>query len=76
MIGLALLLMQPLLAAGLLPGLPLPHSRAVHRLIGGALVVAVIAHVATLWLTSPPDVVDALLQRSPTPFSVWGIVAM
>jgi hypothetical protein len=29
-----------------------------------------------LWLTSPPDVVDALLLRSPTPFSAWGVVAM
>jgi hypothetical protein len=27
-------------------------------------------------LTSPPDVIDALLFRSPTPFSAWGVVAM
>ena len=35
-----------------------------------------IIHVAGLWITSPPDVVDALLFRSPTPFSAWGVVAM
>ncbi|MEP5153251.1 MAG: ferric reductase, partial [Planktotalea sp.] len=25
---------------------------------------------------SPPDVIDALLFRSPTPFSAWGVIAM
>ena len=40
------------------------------------LVAAVIVHVAGLWITSPPDVIDALLFRSPTPFSVWGVIAM
>jgi len=48
----------------------------VHQWIGGALVAAVVLHVAALWLTSPPDVVDALLFRSPTPFSAWGVAAM
>ena len=38
--------------------------------------MAVVIHVAALWLTSPPDVVDALLFASPTPFSVWGVIAM
>jgi len=33
-------------------------------------------HVAGLWITSPPDVIDALLFRSPTPFSAWGVIAM
>ena len=27
-------------------------------------------------MTSPPDVIDALLFRSPTSFSLWGVVAM
>jgi predicted ferric reductase len=44
--------------------------------VGGLLVLAVVVHVAALWLTSPPDVVDALLLRSPTSFSGWGVVAM
>jgi predicted ferric reductase len=75
-IGLCLLLLQPLLAAGALPGLPSQRARTVHRWLGASLVVAVIVHVAGLWLTSPPDVIDALLLRSPTPFSLWGVIAM
>ena len=75
-VALALLLAQPLLAGGYLPGLAGRRGRRVHRLSGGALLAAVVLHVAGLWLTSPPDVVDALLLRSPTPFSVWGVIAM
>ncbi len=74
--ALAILLVQPLLARGFLPGLAGRRGRSVHRAIGIFLVLAVFAHVAGLWLTSPPDVIDALLFRSPTPFSVWGVVAM
>lgn len=75
-VGLCLLLLQPLLADNLLPGLTLRRARSIHRSIGMTLVAVVIVHVATLWLTSPPDVVDALLLRSPTPFSLWGVLAM
>ncbi len=75
-IGLLLLLVQPLLAAGWVPGLSATRSRCVHRWTGVALVAAVVIHVAGLWITSPPDVVDALLLVSPTPFSVWGVLAM
>lgn len=75
-VAMALLLAQPLLAAGLLPGAPAPRGRRIHRWVGGALVVAVMVHVGGLWLTSPPDVVDALLFASPTPFSDWGVAAM
>lgn len=75
-VSLALVLLQPLLAAGYLPGLPLPRGRQLHRWVGVVLVAAIIVHVAGLWLTSPPDVVDALLFDSPTPFSAWGVVAM
>ncbi|MGI9489686.1 MAG: ferric reductase, partial [Geminicoccaceae bacterium] len=39
-------------------------------------ITAVVAHVAGLWITSPPDVADALLFASPTPFSAWGVIAM
>ena len=74
--GMGLLLLQPLLAGGYLPGLSGRRGRRWHKWIGAGLVVAVIAHVVGLWLTSPPDVIDALLFRSPTPFSVWGVVAM
>lgn len=75
-LALALILLQPLLAAGYLPGLSVPRGRRVHRWVGAALIAAIIIHVAGLWLTSPPDVVDALLFDSPTPFSAWGVVAM
>ncbi|MEM8582233.1 MAG: ferric reductase-like transmembrane domain-containing protein [Pseudomonadota bacterium] len=75
-IGLVLLLIQPMLAAGWLPGLPLARARYIHRWTGGLLVMAILIHVGGLWITSPPDVVDALLFVSPTPFSVWGVVAM
>ncbi len=75
-VGLSLLLVQPLLIAGLLPGLPAFRARRVHHWVGGALVVAIIVHVAGLWITSPPDMLDALLFRSPTLFSPFGVVAM
>ena len=74
--GLGLLLIQPLLIGGYLPELSPRRARLVHRWTGGALVVAVIIHVAGLWITSPPDVIDALLFASPTPFSAWGVIAM
>ena len=38
--------------------------------------MAVVIHVGGLWITSPPDMIDALLFSSPTPFSPWGVVAM
>lgn len=75
-IAMALLLVQPLLAGGLLPGLAGLAGRRVHRRVGAALVLAVVLHVAGLLITSPPDVVDALLFRSPTPFSAFGVTAM
>ncbi|QQP92200.1 ferric reductase-like transmembrane domain-containing protein [Skermanella sp. TT6] len=75
-VALALLLLQPLLAAGYLPGLRAGHGRRAHAWIGSGLTAAVGIHVAGLWLTSPPDVIDALLFRSPTPFSAWGVIAM
>ncbi len=75
-VGMAMLLMQPLLAGGYLPGLSTLRSRRLHRWTGITLVSAVIIHVVGLWITSPPDVVDALLFVSPTPFSAWGVIAM
>lgn len=75
-VALTLLLIQPMLARGYLPGLRGRLGRRLHAWVGAGLVVSVVVHVAGLWLTSPPDVVDALLLRSPTSFSVWGVVAM
>jgi MFS family permease len=75
-IALGLVLAQPLLIGGYLPGLSGYRGRRTHYWIGGALVVAVVAHVGGLWITSPPDMIDALLFVSPTPFSPWGVIAM
>jgi hypothetical protein len=61
-VALCLALVQPLLAGGWAPGLHPMRGRRVH--------------VAGLWITSPPDIEDALFMRSPTPFSVWGVAAM
>jgi len=36
----------------------------------------VVIHVGGLWITSPPDMIDALLFASPTPFSPFGVIAM
>ena len=74
--ALGLMLVQPLLIGGYLPGLTAYRTRRLHRWVGGLLVVAVLIHVGGLWITSAPDVIDALLFESPTPFSVWGVIAM
>jgi predicted ferric reductase len=65
-----------LLIGGYLPGLLGYRGRRAHHWIGGALVAAVVVHVAGLWITSPPDMIDALLFASPTPFSPFGVLAM
>ncbi len=75
-LGLGVMLVQPLLIGGYLPGLAGRVGRRVHLWVGGTLVVAVVVHVGGLWITSPPDMADALLFTSPTPFSPFGVVAM
>lgn len=75
-VGMAVMLIQPLLVIGALPGLSLSASRRLHRYGGFVLVLAVALHVIGLWITSPPDVIDILLLRSPTPFAIWGLLAM
>lgn len=74
--ALGLMLVQPILIGNYLPGLTTHRARCAHRWIGGFLVTAVVIHVGGLWITSPPDVIDALLFASPTPFSAWGVIAM
>lgn len=75
-IGLGLVLVQPLLIGGYLPGLSAYRGRRAHHWIGGTLALAVVIHVAGLWITSPPDMMDALTFSSPTPFSPFGVIAM
>jgi predicted ferric reductase len=75
-IALGLVLAQPLLIGGFLPGLSAYRGRRAHHWIGGTLALAVVIHVAGLWITSPPDMIDALTYTSPTPFSPFGVTAM
>ncbi|MGW1419367.1 ferric reductase-like transmembrane domain-containing protein [Bradyrhizobium manausense] len=75
-VALGLVLVQPLLIGGVLPGLSAYRARRAHHWIGGALALAVVIHVGGLWFTSPPDMIDALTFSSPTPFSPFGVVAM
>jgi predicted ferric reductase len=75
-VALGVMLVQPVLIGGYLPGLSARIARRAHHWIGGALVVAVVIHVGGLWITSPPDMIDALTFSSPTPFSPWGVIAM
>lgn len=72
-VGLVLLVAQPLLVIDAVPGVP---GRRGHVWVGGVLVLAVLIHVGALWITSPPDVIDVLLFRSPTPFGIWGAAAL
>ncbi len=75
-VALGLILVQPLLIGGYLPGPSAYRARRSHRWIGGVLVAAVVIHVGGLWITSPPDMIDALTFTSPTPFSPFGVIAM
>ncbi|MEO0342791.1 MAG: ferric reductase-like transmembrane domain-containing protein [Pseudomonadota bacterium] len=75
-LGLVFLMFQPLLILGVLPGVKGAKARRIHKAIGLALVLSVLLHIFGLWLTSPPDVVDALLFASPTWFAPFGVVAM
>ncbi len=75
-VALGLLFVQPMLIGGYLPGLSAYRDRQAHRWIGGTLLGAVLVHVGGLWIASPPDMLDALLFTSPTPFSPFGVIAM
>ena len=75
-IGMAVMPLQPVLARNVLPGLKPIRARTFHKWVGGLLLLCVMLHVAGLWLTSPPDMLDALFFRAPTLFSLWGVLAM
>ncbi|MEM8570952.1 MAG: ferric reductase-like transmembrane domain-containing protein [Pseudomonadota bacterium] len=75
-IALCLLLLQPLIAGRYLPGLRPRQAKSWHVWVGAGIVSCVILHVVGLYVTSPPDTLDALLLVSPTPFSVYGVTAM
>lgn len=75
--ALSLMLIQVLLA-GRFKFLGISPSAAsrFHLILGQVLVLAVFAHVAGLYLTSPLDVVDVFLLRAPTVYSFWGLLAL
>ncbi|MBB3713800.1 putative ferric reductase [Limimaricola variabilis] len=75
-VSLAAMLCQPLLVGGYLPGLPTRRGRRVHRVVGTVVVLSVVVHVAGLWITSPPDMIDALTFSAPTAFSAFGVISM
>ncbi len=75
-VAMGLLLFQPLLMGVQPPGLRQLQAKRLHRWLGFALTSTVLLHVVGLWIFSPPDVIDALLLRSPTAFSLWGVIAM
>lgn len=75
-LAMALLLVQPLLAAGYLPGLSPAQMRRGHLWTGSIFAACVAIHIGGLYLTSPQDALDALLLTSPTPFSVYGVIGM
>lgn len=75
-LALSLVVLQLLLIGGFVPAAKGLRARRVHKWVGFLLVAAVSIHLIGLWITSPPDVVDALLFRSPTPFSAWGVFAL
>lgn len=75
-LSLGLLLLQPMLAAGYLPGISAARARRWHNRAGMVLVAAVLVHIAGLYIASPDDALDALLLRAPTAFSIWGVTAM
>lgn len=74
--ALGFMLIQPLLAAGYLPGLNILRAKRWHKIMGTGILIAVIIHIGGLYITSPPDTLDALLLVSPTPFSVYGVIAL
>lgn len=75
-LALGLMLVQPMLISVGMPGLSPMQERRVHRWVGAIIVLAIAVHIGGLWYYSAPDVIDALTFASPTPFSVWGVIAM
>jgi len=74
--ALALLLAQPLLAAGLLPAPSTRQARRWHRWLGATIAALVGIHVVGLYISSPEDIADVLMLAAPTPFSVYGVIGL
>ena len=76
MVGLALLVLQPLLVSCVLPGFSAIRARSGHRWVGSGILVCILVHIGGLSLTSPMDVMDALMLVAPTAFSFYGVAAL
>lgn len=70
------MLWQPLLMAGHWPPIKRRYARLLHRAVGAGVILLVAVHVLGLYLISPMDVLDVLSFRSPTPFGLWGAIAL
>ncbi|MCQ0971213.1 ferric reductase-like transmembrane domain-containing protein [Paracoccus sp. TK19116] len=70
-IGLGIMVIQPLMAYRL----GITRRLAWHRWLGAAILVCIGVHIGGLFITSPYDTLDALTLASPTPFSVYGVIA-
>lgn len=75
-VALSLLLVQPLLAMGYLSGVNAARQRRWHANSGTLLVAAIALHIGALYITSPDDIADALLLRSATSFSIYGVIGL
>ena len=75
-LALVLLLIQPVLATAVLKGISPVQQRRWHLRTGILLVISLLVHIGALYLTSPDDMTDALLLRSATPFSVYGVIGL
>src|SRR4051794_41895955 len=73
--ALGLLLVQPLLIAGYLPGLSAYRARRAHHWTGGVLVTAVGVHVGGVWIANPPGLPHAPALPPPSPVFPLGVGA-
>ena len=75
-IGMCLLLMQPRTGGALVAGAVARDQPPLAQVVRSGPCRCYRDPCRRLWITSPPDVVDALLFVSATPFSAWGVIAM
>src|SRR4051794_41969917 len=74
--ALGLLLVQPLLIAGYLPGLSAYRARRAHHWTGGVLVTAVGVPLGGVWVAKPPGMLGAPALTPPTPVFPLRVVAL
>ena len=75
-VAMSLFVLQPLLACPVRALIAPATARRWHRIIGGSILILILAHAVGLYFVSPPDTIDASLLRAPTWFSLFGVVAL